>query len=247
MRRSLLIVLFLAVGLVVSGCGKSSDSGSATTTTAPGSTTTSAPSASEDKAKASAIVLTQADVGAGYKPAPAEGDEEDESTPEADKLFEECSQNNPVLNSESDERSAESEFEKDELTSVSSEAQFWTNEAEFKAAMDVLASDGFTGCLDKAFAKLFSEMGEQGAAVSNIKTTKKSVTAAGVDQASGLTTSMTISAGAVKVELFMEMSFLRKGRAGVMLVTSTGQKKFPAAETDRLTAVLAQRLVANAS
>src|SRR5688500_2874232 len=109
--RRLSLFIVLSIGLVLSACGDSSESGS-TTTTGPTSTTTTIPPASQDQAKAKAIVLTQAEVGAGFKPAV---DEPEEQTPDADKAFQECSQNNPVLNSESEERSAETEFEKDDF------------------------------------------------------------------------------------------------------------------------------------
>lgn len=242
--RRLSLFIVLSIGLVLSACGNSSDSGSGTTTTAPTSTTTTVPPASQDQAKAKAIVLTQAEVGAGFKPAV---DEPEEQTPDADKAFRECSQNNPVLNSESEERSAESEFDKDDFVSVASNAEFWTNEAEFKAAFDILASDAFVTCLNGAFDKLFAALtATEGAVISNLKTVKKTVTAAGADQTAGITTSLTIAAGNVRVPLFLDMTFMRKGRAGVMLMTSSAQRVYSASETERLTAILTQRLVANA-
>lgn len=246
MRRTSLSVLILTIGLIASACGggDGSESGSGdTTTTAP--TTTTIPPASADKAKAQAIVLTQADVGAGFTP---DTDTADENTPEADKAFRDCSQNNPVLISESEERSAESEFKQGELTNVTSEVEFWTNEAELKAAMDILATDAFATCVNGAFSKLFADMGTaQGATIGNIKTTKKAVTVAGTDQATGLTTSLTISAGGQRLNLFIDMVFMRKGRAGAALMAMAAQRAFPEAEMTRLTGILAQRLVANAA
>lgn len=246
MRRTSLVVLIVAVGLVLGACGSSSNTSSATSTTLSGSAEATVPPADKDKAKAQATVLTQADVGAGYKPA-APGNSADRTTPEADKAFKDCSQNNPVLNNDSEERSAESEFEKGELMSVNSSVEFWTNEADFKAAMDILASDAFAVCLDGAFTRLFAELGgTEAATISNVKTVKKAVTAAGADQATGLTTTLTVTVGPVRVNLFMDMIFMRKGRAGAFLMTMSGQQAFPSAESERLKGILAQRLVANA-
>lgn len=243
MRRHFYVSLLVALGLVVSACGGDTKTSSATTTSAP--TTTTIPPASEDKAKAEKIVLTQADVGAGFTATVEE--EGEEESPEADQAFRECSQNNPVLNSEAEDRAASSEFEKGQLTTVGSDVEFWTNEQEFKAAMDILASDAFVSCIDGAFSKLFSEMGgEQGVTVSNVKTTKRAVSAPGTDQSSGLATTLTMSAGGMRLNLFLDIVFMRKGRAGALVMATSAQQAYPAAEIDRLSGIVAQRLSANA-
>jgi len=244
MRRISLLILTFA--LLASACGSGSKSSSTTTTTAP-TTTTTIPPADVDKTKAQAIVLTQADVGSDYKPEEEEEGDDEEESPEADQAFKDCSQNNPFLNSESEDRSAESEFNKDELTSVSSQVEFWTNEAEVKGAFDLLAQDAFATCLNGAFQKLFAEIGEgEKVAITDVQSVKKTVVAAGSDQSTGIQTSLNIAAGPIKIKLFIDMAFVRKGRAGVLFMATGANAPFPPAEQDRFVATLTQRLVANA-
>ncbi len=247
MRRTrLLLSLLTACALVSAACssdrsGSGNDSGR---DEGAGAATTTIPPAPADKARAGAIVLRQADVGPGFTP--SAGAEEESDTPEADKAFKECSQGNPVLDHDSDERSAESVFEKNQqLTTITSDARLWTNEADFAAAMDILASDAFTTCLDGALKKLFAGTGgTQGATVGDVHTVRRSVGAAGTDQATGLTTTLDISTGRLRLNVFLDMTFLRTGRAGVFLMTVSARQPFPAAETQRLTGILSKRLAA---
>lgn len=242
MRR--ISLLILALSLVLAACGDSK-SGTSATTTAP-TTTTTTPPAAADKTKAEAVVLTQADVGSDFEPAKEE--EKDESTPEADEAFKTCSQNNSFLNSEDESRSADSEFKKDEFTSVGSEVEFWTSEAELKAAFDIISTDAFVECLNGAFVKLFGEMGGGGGVtINNVKSVKKTVTAPGTAQSTGIQTSLDVAGGPIKVKLFLDMTFMRQGRASAFVMASSVQAPFPPAEQERLSTVVAQRLVASAA
>lgn len=243
MRR--IVPLILALSLVLAACGDSKSGTSATTTTKP-TTTTTIPPAAADKTKAEAVVLTQADVGSEFEPAKKDEDD-DESTPEADEAFKTCSQNNPFLNSEEESRSAESEFDKDEFTSVGSDVEFWTSEAELKAAFDIISTDAFVECLNGAFVKLFGDTGgAEGVTINNVKSVKKTVTAPGTAQSTGIQTSLDIAGGPIKVKLFLDMIFMRQGRAAAFVMASSVQAPYPPAEQERLSTIVAQRLVANA-
>ncbi len=236
----------IALALLLAACGSDGDTTASTPSTAPTTTSTTAPPADKDNAKAEAIVLAEADM-PGYTLVPDEEPELEDGTVWSE--FNACGQGNPVFGPDDSlpDRADTTEFEKGELIQVTDMAEFWPSEPEYKAAFDILASDQFLACWEGSWIRQFAGEDLGGASIGTVKSTRKTVAApAGVDNALAITTTVTFTAGAVKVNMRMDATLLRKGRAGAYLTYMAPERAYPDAENDRLVGILAQRLVANA-
>jgi len=236
----------LAVGLVsvmvLVGCGDGDDDESSQPgiTVAPTSTTLS--QIQLDKQKAQRIVLTATDVPDYTTDAP---DSSDEISPEGQAAFNTCVNNDPLLialDSDNDPRGALSpDFSKGDTITIGSSATFAETEDQARAAITTLNAASFPACFQRAIAE---ELRRDGT-VTNVTVTTTKLPALTVgDQSVGFRSVARFRAGGQSFILNADSTFIRTGRALVLLDFSSVGTAFPAAERSRLATAIAGRMAA---
>lgn len=191
------------------------------------------PPVAEDKARAERMVLTAADV-PGYTQDPADDEDDDDA-------LDKCVANNPTLIAEPKPRGAEGpDFSKEEEElQVGSGVFFAETEAEARKAFRDLEAGMGSQCFKDGLKEAIEEDGD--VVVENIKTSSLSELR-GVDESEGVRVDIDATADGESVGAYVDLVFVRHGRAlGGIFASGTGSP-FPEGERDRLANLLARRV-----
>ena len=229
-------ILVLALLVLVPACGGGDSEESSDATTAP---TTGRATAEVDKARAGRIVLTGADL-PGY----TEDASADEDSPEVDKAFATCVDNDPILTAEPDTnpRTVDgSDFDKTDEMSVSSSATIGETEDQARKAIAQLRGQGVLDCMGRSFREELSESLGAQALLREVSVEKLPVAAAG-DESVGLRLLATIGVANQSVRVSSDVTAIRRERAVAFLVTTGVNEPFPEVERTALANKMASRM-----
>lgn len=228
-------VLALSVLVLVPACG-GGDSKSSKTTSAP---TTVRATAEVDKARAGRIVLTGADL-PGY----TEDASTDVDSPEVDRAFSACVNNDPILTAEPDTnpRTVDgSDFDKTDEMSVSSTATIGETEYQARAALAQLRQESVPSCMARTFREELGRSIGSEALLRSVDVQNVSVPAAG-DESLGLRLLATVGVANQTVRVTSDVTVIRRERAVAFLVTTGVNEPFPEAERTALADKMAARM-----
>ena len=229
--------LALTVLALVPACGGGDDDTESSEATTP--PTTARATAEVDKARAGRIVLTGADL-PGY----TEDASTDEDSPEVDRAFAACVNNDPILTADAatHPRTVEgSDFDKTDELSMSSSATIGETEDQARAALVQLRQEAVPDCLARTFREELSRSIGSEALLRSVDVESLSVPTAG-DESVGLRLVAVVGAGGQTVRVTSDVTAIRRERAVALLVTTGVNELFPEPERATLADKMAARM-----
>jgi hypothetical protein len=195
-----------------------------------------APTAAEDKAMAERIVLTSADL-------PGFTQEPDDDNDDAGGSFKDCVKDNPLLTADNKPRSVDgADFSRDDGdVRVHSGAFVAAKADEARTAFSDIASALSSPCLRDGLARTIKDGADPGLVVREITAEPLPKLELADDYAASRLT-VPIEAGRERVSLYVDMTFLRKGRILAGVFTFRAGAPFSDAERTRLVTLVGERV-----